>query len=266
MRIVVHCTSCLQTLEQQSTIPQSVSFDTAPAQFIADYGDDFVVRGVCPRDHKYIGYLTKERYDVLFESALLSFLMGFELEAVLGFAASLERAQELFTLTSLRATGMEPAVLEKMWKQVNRQSERQLGAFLSQWLTVTKEVFTANNSMTEFRNSVVHRGHIPLRDDTARYATWITDRLFDIVEVLRRWEDGALKEIRNSHVSAAHLIAVTEHSADPELQAMPIVSVNPPSLTRLHLHASAFTRASFSEVCAMARQTAKHRGFKSTVF
>ena len=266
MRILVHCTRCLQELEQKGVIPKEGSFDSSVVTFLADFGDQFVARGTCPHGHKYIGYITKERYDVLYESAVLSFLMGFELEAVLGFAASLERAQELFTLASLRSTGPDPQIIERMWKQVSRQSERQLGAFLTQWLITNNAVFETSQAMVEFRNKVVHRGHIPLREETIKYGSWVNDRLFDIIEASRRWKDGPVKEIWNAHVSDAHAIALSQHRNDPELKGTPIVSLNPSYLTKLHMDETSFKRATFEEVCCMAREMAKHHGIKATVF
>jgi hypothetical protein len=267
MRILVHCTKCLQYLTEKGDIPADGSFDSSLVNFLANYGDDFVARGRCPRGHDYIGYITKERYDVLYESAVLSYLMGFELEAVLGFAASLERAQELFTITSLRSGGLELVTINDMWKQVTRQSERQLGAFLVQWLLTTKGKFEIQQSMTEFRNKVIHRGHIPLREETKVYASWVNDRLFDIVEVLRQWSDGPLKDLQNIHVSGAHSGAVTElKRLEPAVGYVPLVSINPPYLTLLHMHESSFKRTSFDEVCVMARKSAKHRGIDTTVF
>jgi regulator of RNase E activity RraB len=266
MRILVHCTICLRELEQKGMIPTDGSFDSSLVTFLSDFGDEFVARGTCPRGHKYIGYITKERFDVLYESAVLAFLMGFELEAVLGFAASLERAQELFTIASLRSVQLDIEIIEKMWKQVSRQSERQLGAFLAQWLITTNQNFEISQSMIEFRNKVVHRGHIPLREETSTYASWVNDRLFDIIEVMRRWKDGPLKEMRKAHIGEAHAIALNEWHKDPELNTTPIVSVNPPYLTMLHLEANSFKRATFEKVCVMAREMAKHHGIKATAF
>lgn len=267
MRILVHCTKCLQELTKRGDIPAEGTFDSSLANFLANYGDDFVARGRCPRGHDYIGYITKERYDVLYESAVLSYLMGFELEAVLGFAASLERAQELFTMASLRSGGLELDTINEMWKLVARQSERQLGAFLVQWLLTTKGKFEIQQSKTEFRNKVIHRGHIPLREETKDYASWVNERLFDIVEVLRKWSDGPLKELQNIHVSGAHTGAVTElKRLELEIRDVPLVSINPPYLTLLHMNESSFKRMSFDEVCVMARKTAKHRGIDTTTF
>lgn len=267
MRILVHCTKCLKDLTEKGDIPAEGTFDSSLVNFLANYGEDFVARGKCPRGHDFIGYITKERYDVLYESAVLSYLMGFELEAVLGFAASLERAQELFTMAALRSGGLELKIIHNMWKQVVRQSERQLGAFLVQWLLTTKDNFEIQQSMTEFRNKVIHRGHIPLREETKHYASWVNDRLFDIVEVLRKWSDGPLKDLQNIHVSGAHFGAVTElRRLEPEVGYVPLVSINSPYLTLLDMHESSFKRTSFDEVCVMARKTARHRGIDTTVF
>ena len=267
MRILVHCVTCLEELKAKGTIPAEGAFDSSLVTFLANYGDDFVARGPCPRGHKYVGYVTRERYDVLYESAVLSFLMGFELEAVVGFAASLERAQELFTLASIRSSGLDLASIEKMWKQISRQSERQLGAFLVQWLITTQSQFEIKQVMTEFRNNVIHRGHIPLRDETKAYASWINDRLFDIVDVMRRWREGPLKELHWSHISDAHSTATKEfRDGNHTVPFVPVVSVSPPYLTNLHVQDSSFKRASFDEVCAMARKTAKYRGIEATVF
>ena len=50
MRILVHCTRCLQELEQKGVIPKEGSFDSSVVTFLADFGDQFVARGTCPMD------------------------------------------------------------------------------------------------------------------------------------------------------------------------------------------------------------------------
>lgn len=267
MLILVHCPKCLEDLKAKEEVPTQGAFDSSQVQFLANYGNDFIAHGKCPRGHTYIGYITKERYDILYESGLVSYLMGFELEAVLSFAASLERAQELFTMTSLRSGGLELVTIHEMWKQVASQSERQQGAFLVQWLITTKIKFELNQQMTEFRNKVIHRGHIPLREETKKYASWVNERLFDIVEVLRQWSDGPLKDLRNFHVSNAHSEAVTAlKDLESEVGYVPLVSINPPYLTLLQSSEVEFKRTSFEDIYVMARKTAKHRGIDISTF
>ena len=45
MRILVHCTRCLQELEQKGVIAKDGSFDSSVVTFLADFGDQFVARG-----------------------------------------------------------------------------------------------------------------------------------------------------------------------------------------------------------------------------
>ena len=101
MRTTVMCVQCHDDLRQAGSIPDQGHYDGALDTHI------FVLRVVCPRGHRSIGTVGRHRFDLLFESGVHAFLSGFESEAVLSFAAALERAQEAFVWLSLRDAGLE---------------------------------------------------------------------------------------------------------------------------------------------------------------
>lgn len=108
MRTTVMCVQCHDDLRQAGSIPDQGHYDGAlDTHIVAEFGNDFVLRVVCPRGHRSIGTVGRHRFDLLFESGVHAFLSGFESEAVLSFAAALERAQVAFVWLSLRDAGLE---------------------------------------------------------------------------------------------------------------------------------------------------------------
>lgn len=262
MKIIVTCHICSEELREKGiTISKPDQYGKSLKEnFFAEFGNDFLLKGICPKGHKYIGSMAKERYDILLESAIYSYLSGFEMEAVLSFAASLERAQELYIWTSMRSQGVDLEEIESFWKPISTRSECQLGSFLSQWLAINKTAFPVNKKITEFRNKVVHKGHIPLKEETAKFANWVTDRLFDIVESLRSWQETYLREITfYDREERCKAVENFKNSIEDGCK-IPSGSLHTPYMTNLNHGDMIFKRESFEQLCDKAILTAKSRG------
>jgi hypothetical protein len=116
--------------------------------------------------------LRNERFEILFDFGALAFLDGYYREAVANFATSFERFLEFFVRTAWAHAGMTEADASVGWSEMAKQSERQLGTFFGTYLLACRSVpKMPAQKQVEFRNNVVHRGLIPTREQTARYAT-----------------------------------------------------------------------------------------------
>ncbi len=73
-------------------------------------------------------------FDVLYTSAVQSYLQGSFSESVMSFAASLERTYEMFIKVTLINEGVSLDDNDKFWKEVKNKSERQYGAFCLQYV------------------------------------------------------------------------------------------------------------------------------------
>lgn len=119
------------------------------------------------------------KFQLLFESGLNAIKDGYFLESVLSLTASLERFYEFYIIEILRSRKFSPAQIEEIFKSIARQSERQLGAFYLVYALNNKAPADRrlSNKWSEFRNSVVHKGYIPNRNEVYKYAA----EIFEIV-------------------------------------------------------------------------------------
>lgn len=144
----------------------------------------------CPNGHITIAGLMTELFDVLYKSAVDSFMKKCLSESVMSFAASLERAYELFTKIVLLRQSFSFDEIENYWKEIKNQSERQYGAFCFCYLYVTKQSWHSESKMIEFRNKVVHKGYIATSEEVQIYARYITNSLTTIIRIIKKSFDS----------------------------------------------------------------------------
>ena len=70
------------------------------------------------------------------------------------------------------------------WKHVAAQSERQLGAFLFLHAALTKSPVEINSKLQDFRNKVIHKGHLVRSAEVERYGQAVFDLVRHLVDVL----------------------------------------------------------------------------------
>lgn len=139
----------------------------------------------CPKGHITIAGLMTELFDILYKSAVDSYMKKCLSESVMSFAASLERAYELFTKIVLLRQSFSFDQIENYWKEIKNQSERQYGAFCFCYLFVTKQSWHSDSKMIEFRNKVVHKGYIATSEEVQVYAKYITNSLTTIIQIIK---------------------------------------------------------------------------------
>ncbi|WP_051951258.1 hypothetical protein [Flavobacterium sp. ASV13] len=166
-------------------VPCSQCLDIDPQNYqycVGEVNSDLVAVSICPIGHKVISRIAHHLFDVLYSSGVNAFLKGCYSESVMSFAASLERAYELFTKVTLHSEGLEYEKIDLFWKEIASQSERQYGAFCSQYLKFAKEAWSINMDMVKFRNKVIHKGHISTRQEILIYGEFITSTIYKILK------------------------------------------------------------------------------------
>jgi hypothetical protein len=158
--------------------------------------DDGVYEITCSHGHKSVTTLSAEKFEILFELGANAILDGYYREAVSSFAASLERFYEYFiSIVSLKSNVPTPE-FESAWNSVKSQSERQLGAFIFLWLSeLKKPPPELSNKMREFRNDVIHKGKIPIKDEVLAFGNAVLHILTEGVKTIREYYEeyrGAL--------------------------------------------------------------------------
>ena len=154
-------------------------------RYPADVDSNLFAQVQCPKGHKQVDGLKSFLHEALFHSAIQSFVAGYYSESVLSFNASLERAYEHFVRVSLLQEGLPPDQTDIYWKELSKQSERQYGAFCTQYYKVNAVPWGMNTKIVAFRNQVVHQGLIATRDEVAEYAEHVTKCHLKILKALK---------------------------------------------------------------------------------
>lgn len=158
MKLVFPCTTCF--FNGQKNIESAI-----------DITDDGVYKVICKNGHQSIQLIRNEKYEILFDLGMLALNNGFSREAVSSLASSLERFYEYSIRVFLKGLEIGTDEVEKTWKLVSSQSERQLGAFYFLYLSMFKETpISFPNKQTSFRNNVIHKGYIPSEKEVFEYA------------------------------------------------------------------------------------------------
>jgi len=157
--------------------------------------DDNIYPFTCINGHRNVLIQQEEKFELLFESAVYAISDGYFKEAVSSIASSLERLYEfMINVISLKHNIGQDDFLDS-WKNVNSQSERQLGAFIFLYLLEFKKCPPLlKNKKTEFRNKVIHRGYFPTFDEVLEFGEETLKIMFEILIDLRRNCKDAIQE------------------------------------------------------------------------
>lgn len=169
---------------------------------------DFIEQGAysltCSKGHETITLLQQMKFEVLYEIGAHAILDGYYREAISSFAASLERFYE-FSIKVILKKSCNDQVIEQAWKKIASQSERQMGAFVFLWVNQFQDLPTVlSDKMVQLRNSVIHKGVIPTREESVRYG----DEVLRIINALKKeLKDQYSTELENvvfQHLLRSH--------------------------------------------------------------
>jgi len=174
MKLFMTCMQCL-------TETGRPSFEL----IVADYYDDGVAYATCSAGHTTAQLVQSPKFEILLEAGAIALLEGFTLEAVADFSAALERFYEFAVRVGCVARSLSPELYASMFKEMSKQSERQLGAFMLLYAIEFGEAYKPNTKMGEFRNSAIHKGRIPPVEEATRYAAYVYETILSLYRRLR---------------------------------------------------------------------------------
>jgi hypothetical protein len=182
MRVPLACPTCMRA-----------DISAARIATYQEYNDTGLYDFVCSQGHTVSAIIQQQKFEILFEIGAYAILDGYYREAISSFVASLERTYEFFTKAAALANGSKPRLLDKTWKLVSKQSERQLGAFIISYLAnFAEQPPLLNNDDVNFRNQVIHQGLIPTQVKTIEFG----DRVLTIIrDVLFKTQNSFQKGI-----------------------------------------------------------------------
>lgn len=120
-------------------------------------------------------------------------------EAVNSFQAAFESFQEFFVKFVWRKKGFSNEVINDAFSPISRQSERVLGAYLSEHLHLFgKPANFLASSKVKFRNEVIHKGKIPTEVQALSYSEAVAEIILPILKEIKvEHPDDVSKEIGN---------------------------------------------------------------------
>jgi len=184
MKISLPCMECFRELGYPSL------------EFInADYYDDMVAHIRCKRGHTSSVVLQSQKFEVLLESATNALIEDYTTEAVFAFYSAYERFLEFCIRVICDKREVEKLEFEENFKQIARQSERQLGGFLILHLIEFGKNYKIQNKITDLRNKVVHKGHIPTPEEAREFAEIIYGEIYSLTQLLKKDCDRNIQNI-----------------------------------------------------------------------
>lgn len=151
----------------------------------ADYYEEGTAYILCANGHKSAVLLQRQKFEVLLESAANALLDGYTIEAASTFYAAYERFLEFAINVYCEKHGINERSLKLTFKQVAKQSERQIGAFLFLHLVTLKTEYKLNEKVIPFRNKVIHQGYIPTPEETIKFGEWVYQEIYSITQLLK---------------------------------------------------------------------------------
>lgn len=192
MKLLLSCAKCIQEFGKPNEEPSFVEIlDGSRYEFTCSHG------------HKSISILQQQKFEILFEIGLHAILDGYYREAVSSFSSSLECFYEFAIRAIIEKTTGPGELFNNCWREVSRQSERQLGAFIFAWalyfgevpilLSENEEKFR-DKDVIKFRNDVVHKGIIPTKEEAIKYGNAVLNVL---IPSMNRIQERMPEVIRN---------------------------------------------------------------------
>lgn len=195
MLIDLYCPDCLAELVAQGK--DAIESMEPITSIVNELHNDGIYTVHCPKGHEGKVVLKNLNFELLFDWGINAIGDGYYRDAVSSFASALERFYEFFIKTVWRINGATFDVIDKNWKELSSQSERQLGAYIAAYCSLFCEVTPVmNNNDKNFRNNVIHKGEIPTRDKVVSFASNVL-RLID--EPLGKLQTGYMDKIKDTY-------------------------------------------------------------------
>lgn len=184
MKIRVQCPECVALNIEDSSRDLELSLNEQ------EYTDK-VFEFTCPNGHHVKKFMATAKYEILYDMGIMALKDGYYREAVLDFAAALERFYESCVFSFWYKLRFDTITkMNEQWKEMSKQSERQLGAFCALYFAVIgNRAPLMNDKNIRFRNDVTHKGYFPTEKEATGYGK-------KIAEYIR----GRIKELQESSV------------------------------------------------------------------
>lgn len=179
--------------------------DPLAGRFLLQITEDGAYSLNCPNGHKSVTCLQEQKFELLFELGAHAIADGYFRDAVSSFTVSLERFHEFYVEVVSLKNGVSQDLFSEAWKQVSKQSERQLGAFAMLYVNEEhREPPILDNSNRELRNRVVHQGWIPSRAQAIGFGQAVQELIIPTLAGVKRRHPDLVRELVRRHIGRTH--------------------------------------------------------------
>lgn len=187
MKLQIHCITC--------------AFENAGPRPSQDYEvpirDDGLYELFCKNGHPCSVILQAQLFEILFQVSAHAICDNYYREAISSANSALERFYELAIMIICDSNSIPRDLIEKGWKEIARQSERQLGAFIFNFLNALEIMPNLPSpSMVRLRNDVIHKGKIPTDETATKFIQDVYEVIIGNLYLLH--ENGFAEQINNS--------------------------------------------------------------------
>lgn len=145
-----------------------------------------IYKATCCNGHQHEVDILLHHFQVLFENGLQALADNYFFESFLSFTACYERFIEFFLNVVLKSNKVKEKDFNSTWKELAKQSERQIGAFCLIYLQEFKtKPEMLSNSNIELRNKVIHKGYFPSKADCIKFGDNILEFIRPIISLLK---------------------------------------------------------------------------------
>lgn len=184
MKIFTMCMECQKELGHPSFEP-----------IVTDYYEEALAFIECKRGHKSAVLLQSQKFEILLESAANALIDGYTLEAASSLSSAYERFFEFAIRVFCKKSNASADSVAESFKQVSKQSERQVGAFLFLHLMLLGRSYPLNKKIAEFRNKIIHQGYIPTPEEVVKLGELVYQEVLEISNLLAKEFPDEVKSV-----------------------------------------------------------------------
>jgi hypothetical protein len=155
-------------------------------EYLLDFKDENLYTLRCERGHETVTRIQENKFELLFELGMHAILDGYYRDAVVSFTTALERFYEFYVRVIAAKYEIKGQDFSVAWKIVNRQSERQFGAYIFMYLLENKKAPPMlSEGDVKFRNDVVHNGRVPTKNEAKEYGQGVINVIIPVLNELK---------------------------------------------------------------------------------
>ena len=164
---------------------------------VSKLSDDGRYEVHCEKGHVSAVILDNVKFELLFELGLNAIIDGYPREAVSSFASALERFYEFYWRVVMCHFDLPSDQVNSTWKPLSKLSERQVGAYSTASILLTKRapILLNPNKEVPFRNSVIHSGYVPTEKEAISFGDVVMQLISNDLSELRSHAAEALQAI-----------------------------------------------------------------------